>query len=193
MISAEDNDPELALTRQAGTFTLELLPGDASRFDERRSLAIHETVLRPLLAWATQCWAYGVEPGSEVHASAGSLLTKAGRKHAVALDGDPILGHELFWNASGGKRGTIVILGPRDTFDHEALIRHASSVWTFGNFLSGHTPSAIRMARDTVKEQALVACCLPRNNGIQWIDIYSEPAHAVQMLLAARAALHWTP
>jgi hypothetical protein len=186
-------DDERAVTARSGIFSLQLLPPRSWLLNERKSLPIHATVLRPLLAWALECWAFGIEEGSKVRAAAGDILSTAGRRHRVRLDGDPVTGRELFWNVSLGRRGTIVILGLRDTFPWKSIFPACHNVWTAGNFLTGHTPAAMRMARAAAADGRRLACCLPASNGIQYIDVVSTPEHAVELLDRARALVPRKP
>jgi hypothetical protein len=185
-------DDERAVTARSGIFSLVLLPPRSWLLDERKRLPVHATVLRPLLAWATECWAFGIEEGSKVRAAAGDILSKDGRRHRVRFDGDPVSGRELFWNAARGQRGTIVILGPRETFP-ESIFPACHNVWTAGNFLTGHTPAAMRMARTASADGKRLACCLPANNGIEYIDVVSTPGHAVELLDRARVLVPRKP
>lgn len=160
---------------QTGTFSMGLVSGRQWYYDEKSKLPVHEKVLRPLLEAASECWAYGLTERSAVFKAAKGILTRVKGKYRVALEGDPISGHELFWNAQGGQRGTIVILIPRAKFDAKRIFSHCKDVWSFDNFLTGHSPAAIRFARESVIASDSVAVCLPRNNGIEWMDVYVNP------------------
>jgi hypothetical protein len=107
----------------------------------------------------------------------------------VRLEGELIDGRELFWNASSGKRGTIVILVPRRAFDAEAIFRGGYEAFYFDNFRAGHTPSALRFARQQTEVEDVIAVCLPRNNGIEWMDIYVNPKRAAKLFEIAMARL----
>lgn len=186
-------DDERAVTERAGTFTLALLPSSVRPVNRRRVLEVHRTVLRPLLAWATECWAYGLDEESDVYRAARNILVKEGRRYRVRLDGDPLTGRELFWNASRGRRGTIVIAGRLAQLDMQALYAGCSNVWTYGNFRAPHTPAALRAARALVADGTRIAFCLPSTNGIEWLDVYARPDLAVSMLDEARVIVPRKP
>jgi hypothetical protein len=186
-------DDERAVTARSGIFSLVLLPPRSWLRNERKRLPVHATVLRPLLAWAHECWAFDIEEGSKVRAAAGDILSQDGRRHRVRLDGDPVSGRELFWNAARRQRGTIVILGLRETFPSESIFPACHNVWTYGNFLTGHTPAAMRMARKASADGKRLACCLSASSGIEHIDVVSTPGHAVELLDRARVLVPRKP
>jgi hypothetical protein len=180
-------DAELVeYVKTRGTFSLQVVPRSVwFGLDQRLSLPQHKTVLQPLLAAASACWAYEIAEGTEVHAAAASILTKSKGKHLVCLEGDPITGRELFWNASGGKRGTLVVVVPADKFDGASVFPHCDSTRAMSNPSSGHTPSAYKFARSLVSNSDVVACCIPRNNGFEWMDIVARPEAAAALFQQA--------
>ena len=181
-----EEDFDRKLIAEHGTFSVELVA--SGRYDEDARLPAHDKVLRPLLQAATECWAYGVRPGSDVDRAAKGLLQAARGKHRVSLDDDPLTGHEQFWNAQGGRRGTIVILTQRARFDAAKLFRGCREAFVLTNFRSAHTPAALRFARERARVDDMVAVCLPRNNGIEWMDVHVRPALALEFFDVARVA-----
>jgi hypothetical protein len=182
-----DEDPDdRDLVARHSTFSVSLVAH--SRYREGAKMPAHERVLRPLLDTATECWVYGMPRSGDVARAAAGLLEPERGKHRVRLGGDVLTGRELFWNAQGGRRGTIVILTPRGNFDAERIFRGGLETFVFTNFRSAHTPAAIRFARERACAEDLVAVCLPRNNGIEWMDIHVRPAIAVELFDVARAA-----
>jgi hypothetical protein len=164
---------DIALVERSSNFTAGLLSSDEKWADESAHHAIHDSVLRPLLSVADECWAYGVEENSKVFKSAKAILTKEGRRHKVSLIGDPVTGHELFWNAHGGKRGTIVISVPSEKFDAPAIFPNCRRSFVFTNYRAGHSPGAITYAQRKIQNQTHVVFCLPRNNGLEWMEIFA--------------------
>lgn len=178
-------DPVREVVARAGTFSVQLVSRTTWHYDEAAKLPAHEEILRPLLSVSTECWAYGVTPSGAVYQAASAMLERARGKYRVCLEGDPIGGRELFWNASGGKRGTIVMIVPRHEFDSERIFRGGHAAYVTVNFRSGHTPAAIRFARQRVESSDVIAVCLPRNNGIEWMDIHVARSKALDLFDAA--------
>jgi len=176
--------------REHGHFTVAIISSSEARdvaIDE--SLPCHDKVLRPLLKMAEECYVYGISSDSRINAQSSSILSAVRGKHQISLDGDPITGHELLWNANGGERGSIVILIPEDRFDAQELLCGCHAIGMMSNFRSGHTPAAIRFARDRTRDEPMIAACLPRNNGIQWMDIFASPKLAERLWSAAYKVL----
>jgi hypothetical protein len=180
---------DLAEARQhiarAGVFTIGMVPRNRE-FGPEESLPSHTTILRPVLTVATDCWVYDLKPRGAVYKSAAGILQPEKGRFRVRLEGDPISGRELFWNADSGRCGTIVILVPVDRFPAEKVFRACNGVWVFMNFLAGHTPAATRYARTQVDSGKFIAACLPRNNGIEWLDLFAEPQLALKLFNLAR-------
>src|SRR5687767_6399924 len=95
----------LDVLRRTGVFSLRLVRSNEWDSGKPTKWPTHETVLRPILRRAKECWVYGLKPGSDVFELGRPILTAAGSKSRVRLDGDPITGFEGFWNASAGRRG----------------------------------------------------------------------------------------
>jgi len=161
------------LIERSSNFTISLLSREQAWGDATASHQVHKTVLLPLLGMAEECWAYGLVKGSQVWRSAADILTPERGKFRVNVSGDPVTGRELFWNASGGKRGTIVMVAPLARFNPEAIFSACRGAWIFENYRSGHTPAAVKLAQSRLESQRHIVFCLPRNNGIEWIEVFA--------------------
>ena len=167
--SPEDID----LIERSSNFTVRLLSSDESWSDERTHHAAHDSVLLPILFVAEECWAYGIDPNSTVFEAAGTLLHKEGRRYKVEISGDSVTNHELFWNAHGGKRGTITIAVPLNRFDATTIFQHCRNAFVFSNYRSGHNTAAITYAQRKIRDQAHLVFCLSGNNGFEWMDVFA--------------------
>ncbi len=157
---------------RTSSFTAVLLSWKQNWEDESAPRTVHETVLRPLLAAADECWAYGLRPESKALAAA-PIRGMTRSRHELDLSGDPIRGHEFFWNAHGGKRGSVVISIPADRLDAKAVFANCLEAIVVGNPGAGHSPAALAYAKRRIHEGSHIVACLPRNNGIQWMDIFA--------------------
>lgn len=178
-----------ALAR-TGTFTVRVMPSAdwlAIRQQQHQPLPWHESVLRPILKVSVAAWVYELDEESPVFAAARGILWRDRGKYAIDLKSEPILGHELLWNASGGARGSIVLTMPVSQFPSHEIFPHCEDAFVVGNSTVPHTPSAIRLARKTVSEGQTLCCLLSRTNGFEWISIYSSPSSLEQLLIEARS------
>ncbi len=181
---------EKDMIRERGTFAINLIhPKARWDYDVLDPLPVHETILRPMLERATDCLVYGVETGSQIYAASSTILHPDRGRHRVALAGDPVTGHELLWNSYGGKRGSVVILTSPDDFPAGEIFPHCIFPHIIENYRSAHTPSAVRLARQHAAGGG-VAVCLPRNNGIEWMDVFAAPEVALALF---RRALRLCP
>ncbi len=163
--------------KRTGAFTVRVMPSEdwlAIRQAQHQALPWHESVLRPLLVAADAAWVYELKHAAEIFAVAGTILRRDRGKYAIALDGEPIVGHELLWNASGGVRGSIVIRMPIARFPHEHVFRHCQDAFVVGNSTVAHSPAAVRFARATVADGETLCCLLSRTNGFEWFSVYTS-------------------
>ncbi len=177
-----------ALAR-TGTFTVRVMPSErwwAIRQHQHQALPWHDTVLRPLLAATTSAWVYELREDTEVFAIAQPLLKRERGKHAIDLAGEAIQGYELLWNASGGARGSIVLMMPIEHFPAEAIFPHCEDAFVIGNPTTPHTPSAIRFARSLVEDGRTLCCLLSRTNGFEWFSIHAGTEVLERLLVQAR-------
>ena len=188
--------PLPTVTRDAlartGAFTVRVVPSEdwlAIRLQQHQPLPWHESVLRPILKVTVSAWVYELSEESPVLAAARTILRRERGKYAIDLNSEPILGHELLWNASGGMRGSIVLTMPVSRFPSLDIFKHCQDAFVVGNSTVPHTPSAIRLARSAVADGRTLCCLLSRTNGFEWISIYSDPASLERLLVEARSVV----
>jgi hypothetical protein len=163
---------------RTGAFTIRVVPSAewlAIRSQQHQSLPWHDSVLRPLLDAADTAWAYEMKEDAEVFRVAAPILRRERGKYAIDLSSEAIRGHELFWNASGGQRGSVVLSMPLARFPARAVLPHCQSAFVVGNSTVPHTPSAVRLARSLVSTGRTLCCLLSRTNGFEWISLYAAP------------------
>lgn len=179
---------EALTTKRA--FTVCVIPSAvyfASRSDQSITLACHETVLRPLLQAAVEGWVYELKESSEAFESGRSILTRQAGKYRIGLDGEPIKGHELFWNAAGGKRGSVVLLFKPAGLPAQQILPHCERVLIFNNPTTPHSPAAIRYVRAATSDGALIGGLLSRSNGMQWLSFHGHPDQLLPLYVQAKA------
>ncbi|OYT91267.1 MAG: hypothetical protein CFE43_14325 [Burkholderiales bacterium PBB3] len=178
------------------TFQVKVVPNDlwwSMLAAQDRSLPWHETVLRPILQSATEAWAYELPQGSAVHRSAGAIVTEKQGKFALDLSAELIHGHELFWNASGGKRGSIVIVSPLADFPANKVFPHCYKALVVGNPNVAHSPSALRFAKAKLARGNNLVCVFPRNNGFEYFDLYASQQEILPLFAKALALVPGDP
>ncbi len=164
---------------QHGTFALRLTPPSVGwHYDVTQSQPAHQAVLRPLLTKASECFVYGLAREGRVWKQCESILVPRGKRFRVNLAGDPVTGVPLLWNVHSGERGSIVILAAAGTVDLEAMFAQCYAPYFSSNFRTPHNPAAIECARRHVAETGGIAFCLPRNNGLEWIDLFASAGQA---------------
>ena len=182
-----ETDDDLRDVEEHGTFAIALMPPSVRwHYDVCVPQPPHQSVIRPLLRSAVDCFAYGVRNEGRVWEQCAPILEQYGRRHRVRLSDDPVSGYPLLWNVHGGERGSIVILAVPGRVDVNALFPHCYPPYFSRNFRAAHNEAAIKCARHYVASTGGVAFCLPRNNGIEWMDVFAHPQLAVALYQAAR-------
>jgi hypothetical protein len=179
----------LEIVRQAGVFTVGLVSRHHAYFEPDQKLPAHRNVLLPLLRVAEECWVYDVRKSSKAFRLASEILTPSKGKYRIDISGDPVTTRERFWNVHSGERGTIVIVVPLKLLNAKRIFSACYGAWVFGNFLAGHTPAAARFARARAASGEFVSLCLPRNNGIEWMDVFARPTDAERLFKTARSCV----
>ncbi len=175
--------------RCTGTFMLRVVPSArwlAIRPNQHQALPEHETVLRPLLAAASEAWVYELRPDSDVFNVARSILVRERGKYRIDLASEPILGYELLWNASGGQRGSIALVFPSSRYVGRDIYPCCQRAFVVGNSTVPHSAAAIRLARSKV-ESGHICCLLSRTNGFEWISVYAPSSELEPMLEEAQS------
>ena len=162
-------DP-LRLLEGSSSFKVSLLDSDEKLSDEGCVHDVHQSVLKPLLDASHECFVYGLQSESAVRNAVTDLLTKDGSRWRLKASEDSVTGREVFWNAYGGKRGTVLVVLEAEKFPVE-VFSHCRWAWVTNNYRSAHTPAAIDAARRRVRQKRVVVACFPRNNGLEWIDL----------------------
>ncbi len=173
-----------------GAFTVSVLPSSVyfeTRANQAVSLPWHDTVLRPLLAVAAQAWVYEMQEGSDTFKSAETILMRKAGKYEIQLGGEPIKGHELFWNASGGQRGSIALLFAPTEIPTTAVFPHCERAFLINNPSVPHSPAAIRYVKSATSDGRLVAGMLSRTNGLQWLSFHGAFEPLARLFVQAKA------
>ncbi len=176
--------------KKTGTFTVRVMPSEAwlaIRQAQHQPLPWHESVLRPLLGEADAAWAYELKNAPEIFHVAGGILRPERGKYAIDLTVDPITGHELLWNASGGKRGSIVIKMRASRFPGAVVFPNCEDAFVVNNPTVAHSPAALRFARASVADEQNLCCLLSRTNGFEWFSIYTAMPRLEQLFVMARS------
>jgi hypothetical protein len=176
--------------QKTGAFTVQVVPSRdwlALRPNPHQSIPWHESVLRPLLAVTSAAWVYGLKEDSEVFAVARPIVRREGAKHRIDLGAEAIRGHELLWNAAGGKRGSIVLAMPASRFPGQDIFPHCQDAFVVSNSTVAHTPGAIRFARSATADRRTLCCLLSRTNGFEWLSIHSNAARLENLLVQAQS------
>jgi len=181
---------EVEALEAKSAFTVGVIPRDlyfATRANQSLSLQCHENVLRPLLRVTLEAWAYELTSGSSVMASAGDILARNGGKYKISLHSEPITGHELFWNASGGQRGSIVMLFKPNELPASEIFPHCERAFIVNNPSVPHSPAAYRYVKTAVASGSVMAAMLSRSNGMQWLSFHGIPALLIPMYSLAKS------
>lgn len=175
---------------RTGAFTVRVVPSAewlAIRTRPHQALPWHESVLRPLVEAAETAHVYRLDEDPDILSIARPILRRERHKYAIDLGSDPIVGYELLWNASGGKRGSIVLTMPAARFPGRRIFPHCQDAFVVTNPTVAHTPGAIRFARAAVADGRTLCCLLSRTNGFEFMSVHATPAQLEALLIEARS------
>jgi hypothetical protein len=171
-------------------FTVCVVPSSIwlpTRNNQSVSLPAHEFVLRPLLRCAIEAWAYEMNEVTDVFEAARDILDKRAGKYRIDLSGEPIRGHELFWNAAGGKRGSIALLFRKDEVPGAEVFPYCERAFVVSNPSTPHTPAAYRYSKSATESGECVVAMFSRSNGLQWLSFHGSFEHIAPLFSQAGA------
>lgn len=144
-----------------------------SDYNPKKSLPTHHSVLRPMLENSLDAVVYGIRKGNELHKKNSGILINDRGKFRMDTARECIKGHELLWNITTWKRGSIVIVLDKNAVDFKKIFRHCFRPGLYANPRSGNTPAAILKCKKAVKEDK-IAICFSASNGFENILIYAS-------------------
>jgi hypothetical protein len=152
-------------------------------YEESDHLEAHERIIRPLFNASTEAYVYRVTPharkypyprrdiGVPIELKDESILKPKKGKYIFDKTQECITGHEFLWNATGGKRGSIVLI-LANGFDFGEIFPHCYNPAEALAPNWGQTLSAIMLCRKMRKENILTVV-LTATNGIEDLTIYA--------------------
>jgi hypothetical protein len=133
-----------------------------------------ETVIRPLLSRATDCFIYGLDPQARLARLIQPIVVPDRSKWRLRLDQEVITGYGLLWCAGLRGCGTILLLIPADLDLLSPILQHGFGPQLVSNIGAGHTRSAIDFARRATADGRTAAFAFPGSNGIEEVDVFAR-------------------
>jgi hypothetical protein len=146
--------------------------------------ACRETVIRPMLKLARECYVYGVEPGTRVWDCVQDIVQPDRGKHRLRLDREVITGCGQLWSVCGGA-GAIVIWTPFDIERLRPIFRQCFGPKLVYNGLSSHSRSSIGLARKLTADGTAVCFVLSATEGIEYLTVIARDDRLQQLFTLA--------
>ncbi len=151
-------------------------------YNEQDILSIHESVIRPLLYKSIEAFVY--RGTKEEHFLYGKvqkpikleemeILMKDKGKFKFDQTKECIVGNEYLWNATGWKRGSIVIVLEDGAVDFSTLFKNTYNPGLTETPNMGNTLSATKKCRDE-SGKGNIAICFSASNGLERMSIYAK-------------------
>jgi hypothetical protein len=165
----------LELARRIGSFNVGLIHWAPARVKPKEVLPIHDKVLRPLLARATEVRVYGLRRDYPFLSAINPILTASRGAWNVRLDRDPIRGFEPLWNDYLCHNG-LVIATSLTPCEAESIFRYTTVPDVHNSVYQLHqgtSRAAIRYCKRLTQQPGMTAFCIPGSNGLEWIDVFA--------------------
>jgi len=151
-------------------------------FHERDKLIVHETIIRPLLIASKISYIFkgtaaesrmpdGTIIEKPIDLDEESILKQMKGRYIFDKSKECITGNEYLWNASGCKRGSIVLLLP-NTFDFSYIFSQCYVPGMTQTPNMGQTPAALSICHKALHSND-VAVIFSASNGIEHMAIYA--------------------
>jgi len=152
----------------------------------------HSKVIRPLLASASEAFVWPPLNKLKPVPYPTDILTPQRGRHRFDLSSDILSGHERFWHAGAGARGSIALRLPCLPNNFIEILMHCSRpgsavLSSRYQLTKGDSAGAIRYC-DEVVDSGEFAFLFSASNGIQHLSVFA-PAHELERLY--RLALDW--
>ncbi|MEC0090824.1 hypothetical protein [Paenibacillus macquariensis] len=143
----------------------------------------HNEIIKPMLAAAKQAFvfkgtaeplegAFGHMTPPAMDLSQFKFLFWDKGKYQVNLDQECVIGYEHLWNASGYRRGSIVIILPYE-YNFPPLLPHCYDFGLTETPNMGQSPGAVKMCR-RIRDMDSIAAMFSSSNGIEYMEVYAS-------------------
>jgi hypothetical protein len=161
-----------------GTFHVPVIGRTPKLGQELGNLAVHDLVLRPLIANALECRVYGVGR----HSQLGELLARIGERRGRVwyLDHrcELVRGYEPLWNATCEHHG--IAIATRLSLDEtQRVLDHCGSPEVWGSkyqLYQGTSRAAVSYCFEVAASSEAMAFLIPGSNGMEWMDVFADEA-----------------
>jgi hypothetical protein len=159
---------------------------DSYNYDKKGKLPAHDLVIRPLLENCMYCYVYELKNDDELYINNKDILIKEKGKYKFDTTKECIAGHEYLWNATGGKRGTIIIILENNLGIFDKILKHTFidigwDIPVVDNPNAGNSISAVKKCKEEMKK-GNIGICITRNNGLENMFIYIEQKYKDELL-----------
>jgi hypothetical protein len=141
----------------------------------------HKLVIEPLVAAALEIRVYQKE-GYEFEVPLPPHTVQQSTR-VLDLTAEIVRGWEKFWNSGMWRRGAVAVKCNSARIDWNELFiwTEYGGVWSSRHQIQKGTPSGAVTYCDKHAVGETVVFCLSASNGIQWIDVWSDPSQAQQL------------
>jgi hypothetical protein len=155
-----------------------------SFYDKNKKFPAHNLVIKPLLERCIYCNFYGIKNDSEIYRKNKEILIKEKGKYKLDTTKECIEGYEYLWNTYSGERGSIIIILKNDLKNFNEILKHTYNPSYDHTPNMGNTLAAVKKCKEEV-ENGNIAVCITRNNGIEFMQIYSKKETTIELFKIA--------
>lgn len=142
-------------------------------YNEKEILPVHKLVVKPLLEKCIYAYVRGLKKDDELYRLNADILIYEKGKFKFDTIKECLLWHEYLWNATGRKRGSIVIVLEDGAVDFSTLFKNTYNPGLTETPNMGNSLSATKKCRDE-SDKGNIAICFPASNGLEWMSIYAK-------------------
>ena len=147
----------------------------------------HSMVIRPLLASATEAYVWPESTNTTPVEYPSDILTRERGRYRFDLTQDVLSGYERFWNASGGRRGAIVIRLAEEPPNLVEIFMHCSPPLVYSSryqLTKDGAQAAIRYCDKCISDDDL-AFYLSNSNGIEHLSVFAAESKILRLYQTA--------
>ena len=143
--------------------------------DPDEVLPAHSKVIRPLLSAASEAFVWPPATEANPLEYPEEILARERGRYRFDLSHDVLTGYMRFWNASGWRRGSIVLRLTQPPMNMVEVFMHCSGPGVFSSryqLLKGDSRAALRYCESCASDGEL-AFCFSASNGIEQLSVFA--------------------
>lgn len=150
------------------------------------------SMIVPLIGYCLEIRVFGQKKEDELVSKNSDIFEYKGNGTYIKVDGSSVLGHESYWGADKGGRGTIVMVLECEPEKLGDVLSKSYNPGFIANVAGVSGRSAVKFALDSIVEERRIAILLSANRGMAELYLHVKAAMIPDLLKLAFERCQYT-